>query len=354
MVDPKTVKLTKLTTKGGCAAKWGPGELRDILAPLMPGADENVLLGFETSDDAAIYKINDELCMVLTLDFLTPLVDDPYEFGKVAATNAISDVFAMGATPLCALNILALDVHLGTGVAGEILRGGADAVRAAGAVLVGGHSVDDVEPKYGLAVLGTVHPDRILRNGGAQPGDVLFLTKPLGTGVMSAARKIDAIDDSQFRQALDSMQELNRAGAEAAQACGGAHAMTDVTGFALAGHLHEMLEASDCSATIDYDALPTFEGVQELTEAYCRPGRTFNIIEYADPFIEKGSLDFVAFDNRMGVVCDPQTSGGLLVAVAPECAAAFEQAFEERAGRLPWRIGEITPGNCGKIRFSDQ
>ena len=313
---------------------------------------EHLLLGFETADDAAIYKVSDDAAAVLTVDFLTPLVDDPYTFGRLAAANALSDVFAMGGRPVCALNVLALDCALGTEVAAEIMRGGASAVREANCFLVGGHSVDDPEPKYGLCVFGLVHPDRIMKNGGAQVGDALYLTKPLGTGLLSAAFKIGECSQEDFDPAIASMCELNKAGGAAAAAAQ-AHAVTDVTGFGLAGHLHEMLEASGCSVELNWEQLPLFNRAWELCKAYCRPNRTFSIMDFAEPFVVQGSLDEEEFDNRMGIVCDPQTSGGLLVAVSPEKAAVFEQAFAAESGRAPWLIGTFVEGTDCTIRFSD-
>lgn len=310
-----------------------------------------MLLGFETSDDAAVWKITDNLAAVLTADFFTPIVDDPYEFGRVAAANALSDVFAMGARPHVALNLLALDCALGATVAAEILRGGADAVREAGAVVAGGHTIDDAEPKYGLCVFGTVSPGNIIRNAGAQPGDVLYLTKPLGTGIMVAARACELIDDAGLRPVVASMMELNAAGADA-MAAAGVHAATDVTGFGFAGHLHEMLEASGCAAEIHFDTLPLFEGVWDFACAYCRPNRTFSIMDRAQAYVEQGSLDDTDYDNRLAVLCDPQTSGGLLVAVPPENTEAFEQVFQECTGRTPAHIGQITEGTPGTITLS--
>ena len=312
----------------------------------------DLLLGFETSDDAAVLRVSDEVAAVLTVDFLTPLVDDPRDFGRIAAANALSDVFAMGADPVCALNILALDCALGNEVAREVLAGGAEAVREAGALVVGGHSVDDPEPKYGLCVFGAVHPDRLVRNAGAQPGDALYLTKPLGTGLLSAAYKIGEIGLEAFQPAIDSMAELNRAGAAALRAAG-AHAATDVTGFGLAGHLHEMLAASGAGAVIDWGALPLFDGAWDLSCAYCRPNRTFSIMDFAVPFVRQGALPDDEFDNRMAVLCDPQTSGGLLVAVPPENAAVFEAAFEREAGRSAALIGRIVEDAECAIAFSD-
>ncbi len=289
---------------------------------------------------------------MLTVDFFTPVVDDPYEFGRVAAANALSDVFAMGAQPHVALNLLALDINLGTEVAAAILQGGADAVAQAGAFVSGGHTIDDNEPKYGLSVFGTVDPARIVRNEGAEPGDVLYLTKPLGTGIMSAALKIDQIGEGQMRPVVDSMMELNYAGSKAMIAAQ-VHAATDVTGFGLAGHLHEMLAASGCSAEIDFASLPLFGPVWQLSCDYCRPGRTFAIMEDLGPYLHQGSLEDEEFDNRLGVVCDPQTSGGILAAIPPAHAREFEETFEALAGRAPARIGTVTAGDVGCMRFAD-
>lgn len=299
-----------------------------------------------------MFRINDSTAAVLTVDFLTPLVDEPYDFGRIAAANALSDVFAMGATPVCALNVLALDCALGNDVARDVLAGGADAVAEAGALIVGGHSVDDPEPKYGLCAFGTVHPDAIVRNEGAVAGDVLYLTKPLGVGLLSAAYKIGEIDDAAFAPVIASMSELNRTGS-AAMLQAGVHAATDVTGFGLAGHLHEMLAASKIGAVLDWDALPLFEGAWNLSCAYCRPNRTFSIMDFAAPFVDQGTLDEEEFDNRMAVICDPQTSGGLLVAIPPERTHDFEEAFQREAGRAPARIGRITEDPACRIRFAD-
>lgn len=309
---------------------------------------ENLLVGFNTSDDAAVYRIDERTAVILTVDFLTPLVDDPYQFGRIAAANALSDVYAMGATPVCALNVLALDCALGNDVAKAILAGGADAAAEAGALIVGGHSVDDPEPKYGLCVFGMARPETIVRNAGAQAGDALYMTKPLGVGLMSAAYKIEEISLAQFEPVIASMSELNRAGGRALTAAG-AHAGTDVTGFGLAGHLHEMLEASGVGAVLDWDAIPLFDGAWELSCAYCRPNRTFSIMDFAAPFVLQGDLGDDEFDNRMAVLCDPQTSGGILAAVPPEGCTAFEEAFSQEAGRMPWRIGAITAAHPGTI-----
>lgn len=306
------------------------------------------MLGFDTSDDAAVYKLRDDLAAVLTLDFFTPVVDDPYEFGAIAAANALSDVFAMGATPLTALNILAFPCSLGTDVVAEVMRGGSDKVTEAGAFVVGGHSIDDDEPKYGLSVFGVVHPDHIVRNQGVQAGDALFYTKRLGTGILNSAFRAGLVDDAGMRPVIESMMELNKKGADAMAAVH-VHAATDVTGFGLAGHLHEMLDASGLAARLSWDALPLFDGVYGYSCDFVRPARSFSIIDWASAFVRKGTMDDMLYNNRMGVLCDPQTSGGLLVAVAPDEADAFAEAFRAAAGRDVARIGEAMDGPAGVI-----
>lgn len=315
---------------------------------IAPAQSPNLLLGFDTSDDAAVFRLSDDQAAVLTLDFFTPVVDDPYEFGAIAAANALSDVFAMGATPITALNILAFPCKLGNDVVAEVMRGGSDKVAEAGAFTVGGHSIDDEEPKYGLSVFGVVHSDHIIRNGGARPGDVLFYTKKIGTGILTSAFRAKLETDESMREAINSMMELNKYGAAAMRRVR-THAATDVTGFGLAGHLHEMLEASGCAARLQWDALPLFDKVFDYACAYCRPGKTFSIIQWAQPFVPQGTLDDNDYDNRMAVLCDPQTSGGLLVAVDPADADAFDAAFFEQTKRHASRIGEVIDGPAGNV-----
>jgi selenide,water dikinase len=306
------------------------------------------MLGFDTSDDAAVIRLNDTQAAVLTVDFFTPVVDDPYKFGAIAAANALSDAYAMGARPVCALNILAFPCSLGTDVVAQVVRGGSAKVAEAGAFVVGGHSIDDEEPKYGLAVFGLVDPHRIIRNKGAQPGDVLFYTKQLGTGILNSAFRAGFEDDQSMRPAIDSMMELNAHAAQAMTAVD-VHAATDVTGFGLVGHAHEMLEASGVAACLNWDALPLFDRVYDYSADYCRPGRTFSIIEWARPFVPKGTMDQTTYDARMGVLCDPQTSGGLLIAVAPKDADAFANTFSVLAHREAARIGTVFDGPAGMI-----
>lgn len=291
-----------------------------------------MLLGFETSDDAAVYQINDETAALLTVDFFTPIVDDPYDFGRITAANALSDIYAMGGHPLTALNMLAFPCSIGPEVVGEVLRGGAEKVAEAGALIVGGHTIDDREPKYGLSVMGTVHPDKVLYNRGARPGDALILTKPLGTGIWGTALKRELHNDEYppARAAIEMMAKLNKEAAEAVSALQKiatteiVHACTDITGFGFAGHLHEMMLASDTCATIQLDALPLLEGVWELAAAGITPGKTSELITWAQ--------DFNAFDKALSedelaswqsIVCDPQTSGGLLLSMDKEAVAHY-------------------------------
>lgn len=309
-----------------------------------------LLLGFDTADDAAIYQVSDDVAAVLTLDFFTPVVDDPYEFGCIAAANALSDVFAMGGKVQVAMNILAFPKTVGTEVVGEVLRGGADKVREAGGVICGGHTIEDDEPKYGLSVFGTVHPQKVVKNEGAKVGDILYYTKKIGTGIQNSAFKAGLIGDEQMAEVIKYMKELNRAGAEAMMLAD-VNAATDVTGFGVAGHLHEMLKPSGVSAELVWDNLPLYDRTYEFSELYCRPGKTDGIIEFASDFVEKGDMDDVEFDDHMGVLCDPQTSGGLLCSISPDKCDVFEKEFKSRCGFEPWIIGKITDGKAGKIKI---
>jgi len=303
------------------------------------------LLGFETSDDAAVYRLSADSAALLTVDFFTPIVDDPYDFGRITAANALSDVYAMGGTPLAVMNLLAFPCSMGADIVGEVVRGGAEKVAEAGAVTVGGHTIDDKEPKFGLSVFGTVHPDKVVRNRGAQPRDVLFLTKPIGTGIFGTALKQQIEDGESARDVIEVMAELNRRACEAMVEVG-VHAATDVTGFGLLGHLHEMCDASGCAAEVDLDEVPVFERALELAERGIVPGRTAEVVGWATDFTTwHSSRDR---DLWMKVLCDPQTSGGLLMAVAEEKADALEAALVAR-DVLAARIGMATPGRPGVI-----
>jgi len=316
------------------------------------------MVGFETSDDAAVYRLDDRTALLLTVDFFTPIVDDPYDFGRITAANSLSDIYAMGGRPLTAMNIVAFPCTLGPEIVADVLRGGGDVCREAGVLVVGGHTIDDKEPKFGLSVLGVVDPDRVVRNVGACPGDVLVLTKPLGTGVVGTALKRGLLDEDSAREVIESMAALNRDACEAMQEVG-VHAATDVTGFGIAGHLHEMLEGSGCAGELDFGALPIFDGVLALAADGVAPGRTAEVIQYAAPFVDwpgrpapvdpSAPVDDLA---RWRVLCDPQTSGGLLMAVAPEKADALRSALVTR-GVLAAVIGHATSGVPGRITVTD-
>jgi selenide,water dikinase len=333
------VPLTSLSHGAGCGCKLPAADLSAVLAEVVsgPGADPNVLVGFDTSDDAGVYRLRDDLAVVQTVDFFTPIVDDPFDFGRIAATNALSDVYAMGGDPICALNLVAFSISsLGGEVLAAILRGGAAAAAAAGVTIVGGHSIDDPEPKYGMAVTGTVHPDRVLTNAGARIGDALVLTKPLGAGAVTTALKRGL--EAPLAAAVEVMTLLNRDASLAARAVD-AHALTDVTGFGLLGHLHELCAASGLAATLDATAVPAIDGVPELLSDPAEraiAGGTRRNREHAESFTT--FADAVPSERRW-LVCDAMTSGGLLVAVSPE-----------RASKVPGAvIGHLAAGPPGSI-----
>jgi selenide,water dikinase len=310
-------------------------------------ADPDVLVGALTGDDAAVYRVNDEHAIVATVDFFTPIVDDAYAFGAIAAANAFSDVYAMGAAPTFALNLVAwprqpelLDLL------GDATRGAADVVAEAGAVILGGHSIDDPEPKLGMVVIGVVAPDRLITNANARPGDLLLLTKPLGTGIMSTALKQELIDDAAMGPAITAMRTLNADAAAVMRDFHDAvHAATDVTGFGLLGHLHNMLTASGVGARLAANRVPTFEGVGTLVERGAVPGGTRRNLEAAQTFTTWAA----AVDERQRLIlADAQTSGGLLIAIDPSAADAMSTALTGR-GVLAAAIGAITDGEPGAV-----
>jgi len=319
------VRLTSLSHGAGCGCKLSPAALGPIVASLPRPSDPNLLVGSATADDAAVYRLADDLAIVQTVDFFTPIVDDPYDFGRIAATNALSDVYAMGGRPLTALNLVAFPLErLGLKVLTEILRGGQDAVSAAGASIVGGHSIDDAEPKYGLAVTGVVHPAAALTNAGGMAGDVLVLSKPLGAGVTATAAKRALAPDGLVERATEVMCQLNDCAAAAARRAG-AHALTDVTGFGLLGHVHELADASGLAAEIQAEAIPAIAGVLELLEgeADVVAGGTRRNREWAESFTRFADSVTPA---RRWLACDAMTSGGLLAAVPADRASAAQGA----------------------------
>ncbi len=314
----------------------------------MPAAnDPNLLVGMHTSDDAAVYRLSADLALAQTVDYITPLVDDPSQFGQIAAANSISDIYAMGARPLLALNVVAFPAGtLPITVLEEILRGGAEKAQEADVRIIGGHSIDDPEPKYGLAVTGVVHPDRIVRNSTARPGDRLILTKPLGMGIISTAIKRDLAGTALIARAAEVMATLNKNAALAALEVG-VDACTDITGFGLLGHLHEMTAGSGVGARISFGQVPVLDHVAALVSRGVVPGGTKRNLAYVQ--------EFVVFDDAIDavqrlVLADAQTSGGLLLAVAPARAAALLRALRDKGVPVVAEIGEIEDDLTGRIR----
>jgi len=331
------VALTSLSHGAGCGCKIGPADLGPVLAGLPVASDPRVLVGHGTSDDAGVFRLRYDLALVQTVDFFTPIVDDPYLFGRIAATNALSDVYAMGGTPITALNLVAFSLEaLGPDVLRAVLRGGADAADAAGASVLGGHSIDDAEPKYGMAVTGVVHPDEVLTNAGGREGDALVLSKPLGAGAVATAIKRGLADEETIAGAVEAMTTLNAEAAAAARAAG-VHALTDVTGFGLLGHLHELALASGLAAEVDAAAIPALPGVLELlADERAVAGGSRRNREWAAEFT---AVDERVPEPRLRLACDAMTSGGLLAAVAPE-----------RAREMPGaRLGRLVAGAPGAI-----
>ena len=312
----------------------------------MPAVDPRLLVGPETLDDAAALKISDEMAVCFTADFITPLVDDPHQWGRIAAANSISDIYAMGATPLAALNLVCWPNCLPLEMLGQLMAGGATAAADSNCLVVGGHTVDDKQPKYGMAVIGAVHPDRILRNTGAQAGDRIYLTKPLGTGIIATAMKAEFASQDELDASTQSMMTLNRAAAEAAVAAG-ARALTDVTGFGLAGHLSEMLgREGNLGADITIDSLPVLPGVQNHMAMGMIPGGAYR---NRDAYRQRVALADGTDEALEILLYDPQTSGGLLAAIPPECVAAFEEEVSRR-GVPATKIGQFD--ESGKICVS--
>ena len=339
------VKLTKLANCAGCGAKVGAGVLAQLLGDLKVLRDPKLLVGFDKSDDASVYKVSDDLALVQTVDFFPPIHDDPYTFGQIAATNALSDVYAMGGEPKLALNIMAVPKSLPSDAVHELLRGGYEKAYEAGAIITGGHSILDDEPKYGLAVTGFVHPDKVLTNSGAQPGDVLLLTKPLGIGILTTAAKVDMTSRESMALAVRLMTTLNKS-ARDAMVKYRVHACTDVTGFALLGHSVEMAQGSDTELHLNVSDIDLIPEAVELARLGVLPEGMYRNRSFAEPFVDPGAVELA----RQDVLYDPQTSGGLLIAVDPADASAL---YAELKGAVPsaQRIGEVTAYRGGKRIF---
>ena len=332
-----TPTLTSLAKAGGCAAKYPAARLEKLLAGFVPVDAADLLVGLDPADDAAVYRLDDERAIVFTVDFFPPVVDDPRAFGAIAATNALNDVFAMGGTPFLALSITMFPEELPTEILGQILAGADEVVRASGAILAGGHTIRDDEPKYGLAVVGTVHPDGIWPKSGARPGDALFLTKALGTGLVLQAQREDAAPEGALDTAVAAMLTLNRAAADLLRPFR-PHAVTDVTGFGLLGHAHEMASRSGVRIELDADALPALPGALDLAVAGVRTGGDRRNRDFAAPHVESAAgaaAEALAFD--------PQTAGGLLVSLPADKAAVLEATFASRDLAL-YRVGRVVEG----------
>ncbi len=335
IVASDILKLTQLSHGAGCACKVGAADLRELRSALPLSSDPNLLVGLDPADDAAVYRLSDELALVQTLDFFTPIVDDPRDFGRIAAANALSDVYAMGARPVLALNIVAFSLQdLGSDVLAEILAGGAEVAAEAGAALGGGHSIDDPEPKYGMTVSGIVHPEEILTATGALAGDELYLTKPIGGGLITTGAKRGVAEPAWVNSAVEAMAALNADASEAARAAG-AHALTDVTGFGLLGHLHEVCEASGLAAELEADAVPALPGALELAASRkAEAGGSARNAADAERFTTWSSKISA---ERRSLLADAMTSGGLLAAVPAG------------APMTGTKIGALVPGEPGRI-----
>lgn len=335
-------RLTSLAHGGGCGCKLAPNVLSDILSGMPVGImPKDLLVDAATSDDAAVWRVSEETAVVATTDFFMPIVDDPYDFGRIAATNALSDIFAMGARPIFSLALVGMPIaKISTETIRKILEGGRSVAEAAHAPIAGGHSIDSVEPIYGLVALGLVHPDRILRNCNAEPGDVLILGKPLGIGVFSAALKKGILAGKDYSAMIASTTLINAPGAELGSVRG-VHAVTDVTGFGLLGHLAEVCRGSGAGAFVDRAAVPVFEGARRLAQEGVRTGASgrnwSSVAGIIDP-----PTNWLEADRDL--MCDPQTSGGLLVSCAPESVREVLELFRRHGHDEAAVIGEMTSG----------
>jgi len=345
MTEPR---LTSLSHGGGCGCKIAPGLLSEILKgsstlPLPP----ELLVGIETADDAAVYRLNDEQALIATTDFFMPIVDEPFDFGRIAATNAISDVYAMGGRPILALAIVGMPIaQLSTQTIGRILEGGASVCRAAGIPIAGGHTIDSVEPIYGLVALGLVHPSRVKRNADAQAGDLLLLGKPLGVGVYSAALKKEQLDAAGYAEMLGATTQLNTPGPELA-AIKGVHALTDVTGFGLAGHALELARGAGLCVELDWPAVPLLPGVRELAaRGFVTGASARNWAAYgAEVTLPAG---FAELDRAL--LSDPQTSGGLLVSCSEAALPAVQACFARHGFAQAAPVGRVRAGSGLRVR----
>ena len=338
------IKLTKLAECAGCGAKVGAGELSKLLEGLKVRQDPNLLVGYDRSDDASVYKLSDELALVQTVDFFPPIADDLYTFGAIAAANALSDVYAMGGEPKLALNVMAVPENMPKEAVHAILRGGYEKAYEAGAIITGGHSIYDKEPKYGMAVTGFVHPDKLLTNSGAQSGDVLIYTKPVGIGVLTAGIKGGLCDEETRTFAEGLMMTLNKY-ARDIMVNYRVHACTDVTGFGMLGHLLEMAQGSEAEIHLDLSGVTFILQALELSRLGVLPAGVYRNRHFAEEWVEPGETELAVQD----LLYDPQTSGGLMMAVHPEDAPALlEELRQENRVPAPQLVGRVAPYTGGK------
>ena len=330
--------LTSLAKAGGCAAKYPAARLEELLSGIVPADTADLLVGLDPADDAAVYRLDDTTALVFTVDFFPPVVDDPWTFGRIAATNALNDVFAMGGRPLLALSVTAFPEELPTSVLGEILAGAGAATRDAGAILAGGHTIRDEEPKYGLAVVGTVHPDGVWRKSGAQAGDLVALTKPLGTGLVLQAVRDGRAPDGALDAAVAAMTELNEQAADILRPFT-PHAVTDVTGFGLLGHAHETAERSGVHISLEADRLPALPAALELAESGVRTGGDRRNRDFAGDHVRSTASEAVE-----ALAYDPQTAGGLIVTLPRDKRVVLEATFAG-AGLPLHVVGNVEPGS---------
>jgi selenide,water dikinase len=330
--------LTSLAKAGGCAAKYSAARLEELLSGIVPADTADLLVGLDPADDAAVYRLDDTTALVFTVDFFPPVVDDPWTFGRIAATNALNDVYAMGGRPLLALSVTAFPEELPTSVLGEILAGAGAATRDAGAILAGGHTIRDEEPKYGHAVVGTVHPDGVWRKSGAQAGDLVALTKPLGTGLVLQAVRDGRAPDGALDAAVAAMTELNEQAADVLRPFT-PHAVTDVTGFGLLGHAHETAERSGVHISLEADLLPALPAALELAEAGVRTGGDRRNRDFAGDHVRSTASEAVE-----ALAYDPQTAGGLLVTLPRDKRVVLEATFAG-AGLPLHVVGNVEPGS---------
>ena len=323
-------------------------DLVQVLSKLPVPQHPDLLVGTDTGDDAAVYQLNEHTALVLTVDFITPITDDPYEFGSIAAANSLSDIYAMGGKPLLALNVVGFPADLARDMLGTVLKGGHDKAAEAGCMIVGGHTVDDSEPKYGLSVVGIVEPGKQVTNAGAQPGDSLVLTKPIGTGIITTGCKQGKSPPEVLEKAVQTMATLNRAASEAMMKTG-VNACTDVTGFGLLGHLRSMVRGSGVSAKVRFGQVPILPGTWELLEQEVVPGGTYRNLQSVDNSVQ-WHQDLT--EQQRLLLCDAQTSGGLLISVAGEKLGSLLSELEAAGVATRSVVGEITQGQPGKIHVT--